>query len=98
MTPVQIIAHRRRRLLDLAVELSNVSEARRQMGVSRTRYCEWKRVAQCCGPDALTPKQSRQPQLPNATPAHLVAELLTLAVLEVPGRCSSSISAYFSQP
>lgn len=82
MTPDQIIAHRRRRLLELAVELGNVSEACRQLGVSRTRYYEWKRLADRYGLDALTPKERRRPQLPNATPTHVVNELLTLAVLE----------------
>lgn len=82
MTPEQIIAHRRRRLLELAVELGNVSEACRQLGVSRTRYYEWKRLADRYGLDALVPKDRRRPQLPNATPTHVINELLTLAVLE----------------
>ena len=82
MTPDQIIAHRRRRLLELADELGNVSEACRQMGVSRTRYYEWKHLAERYGLDALTPKSRRRPQLPNATPTHVVAELLTMAVTE----------------
>jgi molybdenum-dependent DNA-binding transcriptional regulator ModE len=37
-TPDEIIARRRRRLLALASELGNVTEACRQMGVSRTRH------------------------------------------------------------
>lgn len=82
MTPDQIIAHRRRRLLELADELGNVSEACRQLGVSRTRYYEWKKMADQYGLDALTPKARRLPQLPNATPTHVVAELLTIAVTE----------------
>lgn len=82
MTPDQIIAHRRRRLLELADELKNISEACRQMGVSRTRYYEWKELSDQYGLDALTPKQRRRPQLPNATPTHVVAELLTIAVTE----------------
>ena len=44
-TPAQIMFDRRVRLLDLAAELGNVSAACRHMGVSRTRYCEWKRLA-----------------------------------------------------
>jgi transposase-like protein len=82
VTPDQIIAHRRRRLLELAAELGNVSEACRQMGVSRTRYYEWKKLADAYGLDALTPKARRHPQLPNATPTHVVQELLTVAVNE----------------
>ncbi|MDA8298278.1 MAG: DDE-type integrase/transposase/recombinase [Actinomycetota bacterium] len=82
MTPDEIIAHRRRRLLALADELGNVSEACRQMGVSRTRYYEWKRLADLYGLEALTPKPRRKPQLPNATPTHVVSELLTAALHE----------------
>jgi transposase InsO family protein len=82
VTPEQIIYHRRVRLLELAVELGNVAQACRQMGVSRTRYYEWKDVAERYGVDALMPKAKRPPQLPNATPTHIVEELLTLAVIE----------------
>ena len=82
MTPGEIIAQRRRRLLELADELGNVSEACRLMGVSRTRYYEWKKISDGYGLDALTPKDRRAPQMPNATPTWVVNELLTLAVSE----------------
>jgi transposase InsO family protein len=82
VTPSEIIAHRRRRLLELADELGNVSEACRIMGVSRTRFYEWRNVAQEYGLEALVPKERRAPQMPNATPTWVVNELLTLAVTE----------------
>lgn len=82
MTPDDIIAHRRRRLLELTDELGNVSEACRQMGISRTRYYEWRKIADQYGLEALTPKPRRRPQLANETPTHVVAELLTMAVAE----------------
>jgi transposase InsO family protein len=82
MTPAEIIAHRRRRLLERAAELGNVSEACRQAGVSRTSYYEWLAVAADYGLEALTPKARRCPQLPNATPTHVVEELLGVAVVE----------------
>jgi transposase InsO family protein len=82
VTPAEIIAHRRRRLLELADELGNVSEACRVMGVSRTRFYEWRNVAQEYGLEALVPKERRAPQMPNATPTWIVNELLTLAVTE----------------
>ena len=82
MTPAEIIYHRRVRLLSLADELGNVSAACRQMGISRTRYYEWRGIVARYGPDALMPKERRTPQLPNATPAHIVEDLLTLAVVE----------------
>lgn len=82
MTPSEIIYHRRVRLLALADELGNISAACRQMGISRTRYYEWRRVVADYGLEALMPKDRRTPQLPNATPTHVVEELLTLAVIE----------------
>ena len=82
MTPAEIIAHRRRRLLELAEELGNISEACRQLGVSRTRYYQWRKLADAYGLDALTPKARRRPQLPNATPTHVVERLLSVAVTQ----------------
>jgi transposase InsO family protein len=82
VTPDEIIYHRRVRLLQLAVELDNISEACRQLGISRTRYYEWKKRADAYGLEALKPKERRPPQLPNATPTHVVNELLTMAVTE----------------
>ena len=82
VTPAEIIYHRRVRLLSLADELGNVSAACRQMGISRTRYYQWRQLVADYGLEALMPKDRRTPQLPNATPTHVVEELLTLAVIE----------------
>jgi len=82
VTPTEIIYHRRVRLLSLADELGNVSAACRQMGISRTRYYEWRATVAQYGLEALMPKDRRRPQLPNATPTHVVEDLLTLAVIE----------------
>jgi transposase InsO family protein len=82
VTPTEIIYHRRVRLLSLADELGNVAAACRQMGISRTRYYEWRRVVATYGLEALMPKARRRPQLPNATPTHVIEDLLTLAVVE----------------
>jgi hypothetical protein len=82
VTPAEIIYHRRLAVLDHAARCGNVSEACRTFGVSRTRYYEWKNLAVRYGPEALVPKARRRPQLPNATPTHVVEQLLTLAVLE----------------
>ena len=82
MTPAQIIYQRRVALLALAVELGNVAEACRSFGISRTRYYEWKNRADRFGLEALMPKERRAPQMPSATPTHVVERLLTLAVLE----------------
>lgn len=82
MTPSKIIHHRRVRALELAAELGNVAEACRLLGVSRTSFYEWRRLAEQYGLDALTPKERRRPAEPNETPTHVVADLLTLAVVE----------------
>ena len=81
-TSAEIIYHRRVRLLDLAEELDNISAACRQIGVSRTRYYEWKNTAELYGLEALWPKDRRRPAQPNETPTHVVADLLTVAVVE----------------
>jgi transposase InsO family protein len=82
VTPEQIIYQRRVRVLALADELGNVTEACRLVGVSRTSFYEWKALADAYGLDALMPKARRRPQEPNATPTHVIEELLTMAVLE----------------
>ena len=82
MTPTEIIYHRRVRLLELADELGNVSLACRQLGISRTRYYEWRKIADAYGIEALMPKDRRRPQVPNETPIHVINELLTWAVIE----------------
>jgi transposase InsO family protein len=82
VTPDQIIYQRRLRTLAAAGELGNVSEACRRNGVSRTTFYAWAAVAAAYGLEALMPKDRRRPQLPNATPTHVVADLLTVAVME----------------
>ena len=82
MTPDQIIYQWRVRTLAAARELGNVSEACRRNGVSRATFYAWQAHAAAYGLEALMPKARRKPQLPNATPTHVVADLLTLAVME----------------
>ena len=81
-TSAEIIYHRRVRLLDLADDLGNISEACRTLGVSRTRYYEWKHTAELYGLEALWPKDRRRPAQPNETPTHVVADLMALVVIE----------------
>ena len=81
-TSAEIIYHRRVRLLDLAVELGNVSAACRQLGISRTRYYEWKAIADQYGLEALWPKDRRRPAQANETPTHVVADLMAVVVVE----------------
>jgi transposase InsO family protein len=82
VTPAEIIYQRRVALLALAEQIGNVAEACRSFGISRTRYYEWKNRADTYGLEALMPKERRAPQMPSATPTHVVERLLTLAVLE----------------
>lgn len=81
-TSADIIYQRRVRLLDLAEQLGNISEACRLMGISRTRYYQWRRMADQYGPEALIPKDRRRAQQPNETPTHVIADLLAVAVVE----------------
>ena len=82
MTRDQIIYQRRLRVLAHGEQTGNVAETCRVFGVSRTRFYEWRSIAQRYGVEALMPKQRRRPQLPNATPTHVLEVLLTLAVLQ----------------
>ena len=50
---------KRLRVLALAEELGNISEACRIVGVSRRSFYEWKRIANEQGNDALYPKRAR---------------------------------------
>ena len=81
-TSAEIIYQRRVRLLDLAQELGNVSQACRQLGISRTRYYQWKHVAEHYGIEALWPKDRRRPNQPNETPTLVVHDLMTIVVIE----------------
>jgi transposase InsO family protein len=82
VTRDQIIYQRRLRVLAYAEQTGNVAETCRVFGVSRTRFYEWRSIAARYGVEALMPKQRRRPQLPNATPTHVIEVLLTLAVLQ----------------
>ncbi|MGH9466453.1 MAG: DDE-type integrase/transposase/recombinase, partial [Terriglobales bacterium] len=78
----EIIYQRRLAVLEHADKTKNVAATCRVFGISRTRYYEWRGVAERYGRAALMPKARRAPQMPGATPTHVVEELLTLAVLE----------------
>jgi len=82
VTPAEIIYRRRVAVLAHAAQTGNVAATCRTFGISRTRYYEWKKRADAYGLDALVPKGRRRPQMPEATPTHVVERLLTLAVIE----------------
>jgi len=58
------------------------SLASREPATTSGRYYEWKGVADRYGLDALMPKERRAPQMPEATPTHVIEALLTLAVTQ----------------
>ena len=60
---------------------TNVSEACRTFGVSRTTFYRWQRRVETGGLEALMPKGRRPPAMPNQTPAWVVDELLAEAVV-----------------
>ena len=82
VTHTEIIYQRRLAVLAHAKRSGNVTETCAVFGISRTRYYEWKNRADRYGLEALMPKERRAPQMPSATPTHVVERLLTLAVLE----------------
>ena len=82
MTRDQIIYQRRVRALEHAAETGNVALTCRTFGISRKTFYEWRTVAERYGLEALMPKARRRPQLPNATPTHVLHELLAIAVAE----------------
>lgn len=82
MTRDQIIYQRRVRVLEHAAETGNVAETCRTFGISRKTFYAWRNVAERYGLEALMPKARRRPQLPNATPTHVLHDLLAIAVAE----------------
>jgi hypothetical protein len=54
----QSVYEKRVRVLTLAAELGNVSEACRIVGVSRRSYYTWKRIADEQGIEALDPRRT----------------------------------------
>ena len=72
MTRDQIIYQRRQRVLAHAEETGNVALTCRTFGVSRTRFYEWRAIAERYGVEALMPKARRRAQLANATPTHVL--------------------------
>ena len=56
MTPAEIIYHRRVRVLAHAKQSGNVAATCRTFGISRTRFYEWRNVAELYGLEALMPK------------------------------------------
>lgn len=82
MTDAELIQSFRLRVLAHADEHGNVADTCRQFGVTRKTFYKWRQLAAAYGPEGLLPKTRRAPQMPNATPTHVVELLLSWAINE----------------
>jgi transposase InsO family protein len=82
MTDAEAIYRFRLTVLEHAAATGNVAATCEMFRVSRKSFYKWRNRAQRYGLEALMPKARRAPQMPNATPTHIVERLLTLAVNE----------------
>lgn len=82
MTDAQVIQSFRLHVLAHAEAHGNVSETCRQFGVTRKTFYKWRQLAAAYGPEGLLPRTRRPPQMPNATPTHVIEVLLSWAINE----------------
>jgi transposase InsO family protein len=87
----------RLRLLALADELGNVSEACRLMGVNRSTYYAWKRQADRQGLEMLRPRERRRPQMPNQLSVMVEQKILAVS-LGHPGHGPRRIASKLARP
>ena len=73
------LAHRQLSALELAEKLSNVSEACRHRGISRTQFCEYKRRFQTHGLDGLVDLLPIHRWHPQTTPQETADSTLQLS-------------------
>jgi len=65
-----------------AAEIGNVSQACRELGISRTRFYRWKRRFERYGPDGLRPRPRRSFSHPWQVPPQVERLVLAFAVAE----------------
>lgn len=97
MTHDDVLFGFRLRLFTLAEELDNISEACRQMGVSRSTYYEWRPKLERYGLDGLRVRERRRPRMPNQIGPHLEFRILAFS-LGHPGFGPRRISAELARP
>ncbi|MGH2983941.1 MAG: DDE-type integrase/transposase/recombinase [Solirubrobacterales bacterium] len=97
MTHDDVLFGYRLRLFTLAEELGNVSEACRQMGVSRSTYYDWKPKLCRYGLDGLRVRERRRPRMPNQIGPHLEFRIIAFS-LGHPGFGARRISAELRRP
>jgi transposase InsO family protein len=92
MTEDDVLFGQRLRLLTLAEELGNVSEACRLMGFHRSTYYALRRKVDRWGLEALRVRERRRPRMPNQIGPHLEQRILAFALAR-PGFGPRRISA-----
>ncbi|KAB2847472.1 MAG: transposase [Hyphomicrobiaceae bacterium] len=97
MTHDDVLFGYRLRLFTLAEELGNISEACRQMGVSRSVYYDWRPKLERYGLDGLRVRERRRPRMPNQIGPHLEFRILAFS-LGHPGFGPRRISAELARP
>jgi transposase InsO family protein len=97
MTHDDVLFGYRLRLFTLAEELGNVTEACRQMGISRSTYYAWKPRLERYGLDGLRVRERRRPRMPNQIGPHLEHRILAYS-LAYPGQGSRRIAAELARP
>jgi len=86
----------RLRLLDVAREQRNVSEACRIFGIHRSTYYRWKGMVERSGLEMLRPRERRPPRMPNQLSPVVEERILAFAIGH-PGLGPRRISATLAQ-
>lgn len=89
MTPTDIVHQRRLAAVAHAIKIGNISQAARDVGISRRKISEWKQTYEAYGPEALRPKPQRAARPANTTPDHIIERMLRLAVTDPSGDARS---------
>jgi transposase InsO family protein len=86
----------RLRLLDVARERANISEACRIFGIHRSTYYRWKAMVERSGLEMLRPRERRPPRMPNQLSPVIEGRILAFAIAH-PGLGPRRISATLAQ-
>ena len=86
----------RLRLIDVAREQRNVSEACRIFGIHRSTYYRWKGMVERSGLEMLRPRERRPPRMPNQLSPVIETRVLAFAIAH-PGLGPRRISATLAQ-
>jgi transposase InsO family protein len=95
MTLADSVHQFRLHAISRAVQIGNVSQACRELGISRTRFYRWKQRFEQYGSDGLRPGRRSSWRHPYQTPPHVERSVLAWAIAEPtwgPLRLSSELS------